>query len=210
MSTRTATPYRPAFTYTPTALVTELPATTTPSPTSTGTPNPPTVTPQLADTETTMPATVQPSATTSLAPPSATPSQTTTITPNPPINTSTPTGISTQPRPPDTTGPKVSNVTVDPNPIFTNGQTIISAHVYDTSGVANVTLYYKNLGSKDKYISAGKMTLSRDIYSITLGPIAAAGGYDLRVHAIDTLNNESCSTTNLENCSGGTLTVNIP
>jgi len=224
---RTTTPNLATTTSTPTALATELPETTTLSPTSTETLIPPTLIPILAATETSMPATAQPSPTTSEATPqatgtftptatpssaplSATPTLTFTKLPISPTTTTTPTETSTETKTPDTTGPKVGNITIDPNPIFTNGLTNVSAQVNDSSGVANVTLYYKKVANKGKYISAGQMTLSGDVYSITLGPIPEAGEYDLRVHAIDRLNNESCSTTNLENCSGGSLTVNIP
>ncbi len=135
-----------------------------------------------------------------------------TFTPLPPTATFTlvpPTRTPTATNTPDITGPKVSNVIANPNPIFTSGSTTVSATVNDASGVASVTLYYKK-SDAGKYANGGAMTFGGGVYSLVLGPIGAAGTYDIRIYALDVFGNPSCPLNNLPACSGTVLTVNIP
>jgi hypothetical protein len=108
----------------------------------------------------------------------------------------------------DTSGPTVSRVSDDPDPIFTSGNppdtSRISATTSDPSGVATVTVYYRLGGGKFAVWGSMKPGSS----STTFGPFATIGIYEYRIMATDTLGNVNCKT--LASCPGGTVTVIIP
>jgi hypothetical protein len=114
---------------------------------------------------------------------------------------------------PDTEGPHVSGVGDSPDPVYTNGNppdtATVSATVTDLSGVASVTLYYSS-GSKTAFQVWGPMSGSGDSYSTAFGPFGSIGTYEYRIYAVDGLGNANCSTSDINACPGGTLTVIIP
>jgi hypothetical protein len=107
----------------------------------------------------------------------------------------------------------VSGVGDSPDPVFTNGNppdtATVSATVTDPSDVASVTLYYSS-GSKTTFLVWGPMSGAGDSYSTAFGPFGSAGTYEYRIFAVDSLGNANCSTSNIDACPGGTLTVIIP
>lgn len=116
----------------------------------------------------------------------------------------------TQPPPPtDTSGPKVSGANASPNPALTTSPVTISATISDDSGVANATVFYKT--GKGSYQSAGGMKSGGgNQYFLNIGTLTPAGTYTFRIHTVDSLGNDNCSSEALDSCPGGSFVVHIP
>ncbi len=201
----TSAPTLPAATVAP-ASPTEAPASPTDTPvppavtsvSPTGTPVSPTNTPPPPPTDT-------PPAPTNTPPPAPT-----NTPPPPPTNTPPPPPTNTPTLAPDTAGPEISDISESADPIYASypggcspTEVTITARVTDPSGVDRVRIAYRLAGGE--WETQPMTAIGTGLYQATLPSPPGPTTLGYRIHARDTLGNQSNSSTEtveVKQCTG--------